>query len=152
MESMKLGKHIHVSCAIIEREECFLAVQRSARMCHPLKWEFPGGKIEPGESPEICLKREIQEELGMNVRIEKPLRPLTHAYETFSITLYPFQCRIQSGSLILHEHRAFKWLTPARLQPLEWADADQPVLEAYLENVSNRWTEQRQKEVGKCRY
>jgi 8-oxo-dGTP diphosphatase len=129
---VKLSKHIHVSCAIIERDGCFLAVQRSAQMDHPLKWEFPGGKIEPGESPEDCLKREIREELGMNVSIEKPLPPLTHAYATFSITLYPFRCHIHSGELILHEHRAFQWLTPPQSDTLEWAEADQLVLETYL--------------------
>jgi 8-oxo-dGTP diphosphatase len=129
---VKLSKHIHVSCAIIERDGCFLAVQRSAQMDHPLKWEFPGGKIEPGESPEDCLKREIREELGMNVSIEKPLPPLTHAYATFSITLYPFRCHIHSGELILHEHRAFQWLTPPQSETLEWAEADQLVLETYL--------------------
>ncbi|HKI49199.1 MAG TPA: (deoxy)nucleoside triphosphate pyrophosphohydrolase [Desulfobacteria bacterium] len=129
---MKLSKHIQVSCAIIEQDGCFLAVQRSAQMDHPLKWEFPGGKIEPGESPEDCLKREIREELGMNVSIEKPLPPLTHAYATFSITLYPFRCHVQSGNLLLHEHRAFKWLTSSRSEPIEWTEADQPVLETYL--------------------
>ncbi len=129
---MTLWKPIHVSCAIIERDGCFLAVQRSHQMTHPLKWEFPGGKIEKGESPETCLKREIREELGMTVSIQKPLRPLSHAYETFSITLYPFRCRIQSGKLTLHEHRTFKWLSPARLKPLEWSEADRLVLETYL--------------------
>lgn len=133
---MTLGKHIYVSCAVIEQDGFFLAVQRSAQMVHPLKWEFPGGKIEPGESPEACLKREIREELGMTVSIGKPLRPLTHAYETFSITLYPFHCRIQSGKLTLHEHKNFTWLTPAQSETLEWSEADQFVLETYLKGVS----------------
>ncbi len=104
-------------------------------MVHPLKWEFPGGKIEPGESPEACLKREILEELGLTVSIEKPLHPLTHAYETFTITLHPFRCRILSGKLTLHEHRNLKWLTPARTETLKWSEADRLVLKTYLKGA-----------------
>ena len=95
-------KHIHVACAIIELGEKVLCTQRSASMSLPLKWEFPGGKIDEGESPEECLKRELTEELGIEVAIGRALPPATHHYPSFSVTLYPFICEIISGEVILH--------------------------------------------------
>jgi mutator protein MutT len=72
-------RHIHVTCAIIERDGLVPATRRSAAMSMPLKWEFPGGKIDPGESPEACLRREIHEELG-----ERLGRPLEYKLKLFS--------------------------------------------------------------------
>ena len=125
-------KHIHVACAIIEREGLVLAAQRSEAMSLPLKWEFPGGKIDPGESSEKCLQRELVEEMGIRVCIGKNLPTNTHHYSTFSVTLHPFVCAIESGEITLHEHAAIAWLTPEQLQTLEWAEADLPVIEIYL--------------------
>jgi len=97
----------------------------------PHKWEFPGGKIRPDEKPEECLCREIDEELGIQIVTTRPLKPATHDYSTFTITLYPFICSIISGDMKLHEHEAVIWLPPAELSTLEWAEADLPVLTAY---------------------
>jgi len=80
-------KHIHVTCAIIEKDDKVLSTQRSETMSLPLKWEFPGGKINDGERPDECLKRELQEELGIAVAISRSLAPTTHQYPTFIITL-----------------------------------------------------------------
>ncbi|MBW4057308.1 MAG: NUDIX domain-containing protein, partial [Proteobacteria bacterium] len=71
-------RHLHVACAIIEQSGKVLAAQRGSSMTLPLKWEFPGGKIESGESSEECLMRELQEELGVSVRITAALSPATH--------------------------------------------------------------------------
>ena len=125
-------KHIHVTCAIIERDGLVLAAQRSAAMSLPLKWEFPGGKIDPGESAEECLRRELVEELSILVSVGKSLPASTHRYPTFTVTLYPFVCSIASGDIVLHEHAAIDWLPPGQLQTLDWAEADWPVIEAYL--------------------
>lgn len=127
------AKPIHVSCGIIQRDGRILAVQRSERMRLPLKWEFPGGKIEPGETPEVCLKRELMEELEISVIIEDALEPVTHAYDGFTVTLYPFVCSMEHGKVVLHEHADFAWLKPADLPGLDWAEADRPVLSAFLE-------------------
>jgi 8-oxo-dGTP diphosphatase len=124
--------HIHVTCAIIERDGLVLAAQRSAAMATPLKWEFPGGKIDGGESSEECLRRELSEELGINVRVGKNLPPATHDYPAFIVTLYPFICTIDSGEIVLHEHAAISWLPPEQLHTLDWAEADLPVIESYL--------------------
>ncbi len=125
-------KHIHVTCAIIERDGLVLAAQRSAAMSLPLKWEFPGGKIDPGESAEECLRRELVEELGIHVSVGRSLPASTHRYPMFTVTLYPFVCSIASGDIVLHEHAAIDWLPPGQLQTLDWAEADWPVIEAYL--------------------
>jgi 8-oxo-dGTP diphosphatase len=125
-------KHIHVACAIIERDGLVLAAQRSDIMSLPLKWEFPGGKIDLGESSEECLQRELVEEMGIRVCVGKNLPTHTHHYPAFSVTLYPFVCTIESGEIILHEHAEIAWLTHEQLHTLDWAEADLPVIEMYL--------------------
>lgn len=130
---MKIPKHLHVACAIIERDGLVLAAQRSATMSLPLKWEFPGGKINHRETPKECLQRELIEELGIQVNVEKSLSANTHEYPTFSITLHPFVCVIESGDIVLHEHAAVTWLPPYKLHTLNWAEADLPVIQSYLD-------------------
>jgi len=123
---------LHVSCAIIRQEGLTLAVQRNAGMSLPFKWEFPGGKIKKNETPEKCLKRELMEELALEVQVGEALEPMTHAYRKFTVILYPFICALRSGEIVLHEHAAFAWLTPSGLPELDWAEADRPVVDAYL--------------------
>lgn len=127
--------HIHVACAIIRHNGRILATQRSESMLLPLKWEFPGGKLEPGESPKDCLMRELYEELGITVRIGEGLDPVTHRYPYATITLYPFWCDQPEGQLTLYEHCASCWLPPHELSQLDWADADLPII-AQLERIS----------------
>lgn len=129
---MNSGKHFHVTCAIIERDGLVLAAQRSASMSLPLKWEFPGGKIDHGETPEECLRRELVEELGIRVKMGRRLPLTTHHYPEFTVTLHPFVCTIEKGEMVLHEHAAVAWLPPDELHSLDWAEADLPVLRSYL--------------------
>jgi 8-oxo-dGTP diphosphatase len=124
---------IQVACAIIEKDGRVLTAQRSETMSLPLKWEFPGGKIEPQESAAACLSREILEELGISIRILVALPSSNWAYPDFDITLHPFVCDLCGGSIQLLEHRAICWLTPEKLPTLDWAEADGPVLRAYLQ-------------------
>ena len=130
-----LKKHVHVACALIERDGLVLAAQRGAAMSLPLKWEFPGGKLEAGESAEECLRRELVEEMGVTVAVGRPLPLHTHAYDTFTVTLYPFVCTLKSEQITLHEHAAMIWLPPHELHTLDWLEADQPVLEGYVRLV-----------------
>jgi 8-oxo-dGTP diphosphatase len=125
-------RHLHVACAIIEKEGKVLAAQRGATMTLPLKWEFPGGKIEAGESPEECLVRELKEELGVTVNIGAALSQATHVYADFTVTLYPYTCRMTGGLLTMHEHHALKWIEPERMPELDWAAADLPVICEYM--------------------
>ena len=127
-----MKRHLHVACAVIEQEGKVLAAQRSAAMSLPLKWEFPGGKIEAGESPEDCLARELKEELGVTVFIGAALSQVTHDYADFTVTLYPFTCRLSDGLLTMHEHHALRWIEPERMPELDWAAADLPVICEYL--------------------
>ena len=126
-------KHLHVACAIIECEGKVFAAQRSTTMNLPLKWEFPGGKINEGESPEECLKRELYEELGIEASVGQACPATTHRYSAFSVTLYPFICEIISGEITLREHSAMVWLPIEALHILDWAEADLPVIRKYQE-------------------
>jgi len=122
---------IHVTCAIIEYNGLVLAAKRSPAMNLPHKWEFLGGKIEPGEDPRACLQREIHEELGMDIAVKTALPAVNHQYPDFGIILYPFVCSAESDFFSLQEHAKALWLKPEALQDLDWAEADLPVLAAY---------------------
>lgn len=126
---------INVTCAIIEKDGFVLVTQRSEQMSLPLKWEFPGGKIEREESTEDCLKREIKEELNIEINIIAPLEPNSHAYPNGKlIRLIPFICEYNSGTLYLAEHADYKWLKKHELLTLDWAAADIPIVNAYIKN------------------
>ena len=127
---------MQVACAIIEYNGNILAVQRGERMSLPLKWEFPGGKIHQGESPEMCVVREVSEELNIHVDVVRPLSLVSHDYPDFSVTLHPFICAIVSGDIILRDHKAMLWLSPRELPTLDWAAADFPIIRAYLDDLS----------------
>jgi 8-oxo-dGTP diphosphatase len=124
---------IKVTCAlIINNEERILAAQRSKNMSLPLKWEFPGGKIEHNETPEDCLIREIKEELSIEIQIINVLPTNIHAYPNITIELMPFICAHVKGDIILKEHADFKWLHKNELLALDWADADVPIVKYYI--------------------
>jgi len=123
-----------VTCAIIFQDGLVLAVQRAKNMKMPLKWEFPGGKIEDGESEEACLIREIKEELHLGIKIEEKLPEVIHHYADFTIRLIPFLATILSGTLHLEEHQTYRWLKKDELLGLDWTEADVPVVRDFLEN------------------
>lgn len=124
---------INVTCAIIEKDGKVLCAQRSELMNLPLKWEFPGGKVEAGETNENCIVREIEEELGLKISILDSLPPSIFQYpNSKEICLLPFICRIEAGEINLKEHKQIKWLSLSELKTLDWAAADIPILENYL--------------------
>jgi len=100
-------KTIPVTCAIIKFDDKILAVQRSETMKLPLKWEFAGGKIEKGESEIDCIKREVFEELNIQIEVKEKLTPVIHEYPDFKIKLIPFIAEYLSGELTLKEHSDF---------------------------------------------
>lgn len=126
---------IQVTCAIIENDGKVLCAQRGPTMSMPLKWEFPGGKLESGETPIQCLRREVEEELGLSISIIEPLPPARHRYATFEIELIPFRCSMLGGELSLLEHAQIVWLRPDELSGLDWAAADIPIVKHYVEQV-----------------
>ena len=122
---------IAVVAAVIERGGRVLVAQRPPHKHLALQWEFPGGKVEPGEEPAAALVREIKEELGCDIAVGRALPHCTHAYATKTIELIPFLCQLAPGSIEPHphEHAAVRWVTPAELRALDLAAADWPVVE-----------------------
>ncbi|MEJ2905266.1 (deoxy)nucleoside triphosphate pyrophosphohydrolase [Pedobacter panaciterrae] len=128
---------INVTCAIIvDDSNSILVTQRSASMKLPLKIEFPGGKIEEGETPSECLIREIKEELNLDVEILFEMPANIHHYVEFSINLIPFVCKVIGGSIELREHVSYQWLNSSELLDQDWAEADVPIVENYLNSLN----------------
>ncbi|HEY1114734.1 MAG TPA: (deoxy)nucleoside triphosphate pyrophosphohydrolase [Chitinophagaceae bacterium] len=125
---------IPVTCALILHHGRVLATRRSPSMPLPGKWEFPGGKLHEGESEEDCIRREIREELALDIRILRRLTPSPWHYDTFAITLIPFVADYTGGVLHLAEHSEARWLTAAELPGLDWAPADVPIVEELLKS------------------
>mgnify|MGYP006179008173 FL=1 len=123
---------IRVTCAIIFHNNKTLVVQRSEKMKFPLKWEFPGGKIELGETEEDCILREIKEELDLEINLVSRLTPSKFQYPNLSIELIPFIAQLISGDINLAEHKKYLWLKKEELIDLDWAEADLPILKEYL--------------------
>ena len=118
-----------VTCAIIMDGEMVLATQRSYFMPHPYKWEFPGGKLKPGETPEACIIREIREELGVKIDVIQLLPSVKHIDSEHAIKLIPFMCTIREGEISLTEHRMYRWVHRSQLEQLDWLEADVEVLD-----------------------
>lgn len=91
-------------------------------------WEFPGGKMEPGETPEEALKREIWEELETRIVIEKLIQTVEWDYPHFHLTMHCFWCHIESGHLELKEHEAARWLSKEQLDSVDWLPADRTLI------------------------
>ena len=92
-------------------------------------WEIPGGKLEPGETPEECIVREIREELATQVKAERILGVVDYDYPKFHLTMHCILCTIVSGELKLLEHEAARWLSKETLRSVDWLPADQLILE-----------------------
>lgn len=125
---------LNVTCAIILFQNKILVTQRSESMKLPLKWEFPGGKLETGESEKDCIIREIKEELNLNIFPYKKLSNFIHDYGTFKINLIPFVAKYVSGEIELNEHKDYKLLDKHELLSLDWAEADLPIVNEFLKH------------------
>ena len=121
-------KTIRVVAAIIRDRGRIFATQRGYG---PYKdgWEFPGGKIEPGETPEEALKREIREELDTEIEVGEPAGHIEYDYPEFHLSMDCFFCTLLSGSLTLKEHEAARWLSPAELDSVSWLPADRSLID-----------------------
>lgn len=120
---------IEVVCAVLEDGNGrFLACQRPFGKHLGGLWEFPGGKIDPGESAEAALVREISEELAIEIEVERPMQAVVCNYGEKRIRLQPFRCRIVRGEPHPVEHERIFWCAPEDFDSLPWAEADLPIL------------------------
>ena len=128
---------IDVVCGVIEDTDGrFLVCLRPQGKHMGGLWEFPGGKLDPGESPEDALVRELREELGVEVAVAAALEAVIWNYERGRIRLLPFRCTIIGGELRAIEHERILWCAPEDFGNLAWADADVPVLGQIRATVS----------------
>ena len=125
---------ITVVCSLIVRNDTVLCAQRSERMALPLKWEFPGGKLEDGEVPEDALKREIMEELAIHITVGRALNVSEYTYENGrTIRLLPYLATMQSSQEpVANEHAELRWVKAADLLDLDWAAADVPIVQQFV--------------------
>ena len=121
-------KHVEVVAAFIQRDGLVYATQRGYGEWKDW-WEFPGGKVEPGESCEAALIREIREELTVEIQVEQRLCTVEYDYPMFHLVMHCYFCKLASGHLTLLEHEAARWLSPQELDAVEWLPADKVVVE-----------------------
>lgn len=129
-------KTIKVVAAIIIHEGKIFATQRGYGEFKD-GWEFPGGKIEPGETPQEALAREIKEELDTEIEVKDFLETVEYDYPEFHLSMDCFFCRIKAGNLVLKEHEAAKWLTADTLDSVDWLPADRGLIEGIRYYVQN---------------
>ncbi|MBK7762897.1 MAG: (deoxy)nucleoside triphosphate pyrophosphohydrolase [Bacteroidetes bacterium] len=129
-------KKVEVVAAIIIHQEKILCVQRNESTLSYIskKYEFPGGKIEVGETKEQTIIREIKEELEMDIKISHELMTVVHQYPDFELTMHSFICSCINNEVTLTEHLDFRWLDKSQLLNLDWAAADIPIVHKLIEN------------------
>lgn len=127
-------KHYEVVAAIIMHEGKYLCVQRGDGKYTYVsrKFEFPGGKMEVGETKEEAIKREIAEELQMNIEVKSEFLTVHHDYPDFKLTMHSLLCECENSDLTLTEHIDFKWLSKNDLPKLDWAPADIPIVDKLM--------------------
>ena len=126
-------KHIEVVAGIIKDGDKIFATQRGYGDFKD-GWEFPGGKMEPGETCEQALARELKEELAIDVNVGEFLCTVDYDYPTFHLTMHCFYCSVVGGELTLLEHEAAKWLKMTELHSVDWLPADVEVVSALERN------------------
>lgn len=125
---------ILVVAAIIKRQNKYLIARRASHKAHGGRWEFPGGKIEEGETPEIALERELYEELSIKTRIGPYIMSATHDYEHFKIELMAYEATHLSGEFALSEHDEIAWVTAAQMKAYHMSEADLSIIDYLMKN------------------
>ena len=135
-------KTVRVVAALILNQDQVLATQRGYGEFKD-GWEFPGGTIEPGETPEQAIKREIREELATDIRVEQPLTTVEYDYPSFHLSMECFICKVERGNPTLLEHEAARWLSYDELDDVEWLPADQLVVTEFNKYLVKRSVRER---------
>ncbi|MGD1846809.1 MAG: (deoxy)nucleoside triphosphate pyrophosphohydrolase [Salibacteraceae bacterium] len=121
-----------VVCALLQRQNTWFVARRKAGKRNAEEWEFPGGKMEPGETPTKALQRELREELGMEVQAGKEWPPVRFASDRMRLTLLPIECRLLHWEPVWNDHDAHEWLTTAELSTLSFSQPDWPIVKALI--------------------
>ena len=129
-------KTIRVVAALIVQDGRIFTTQRGYGAMKD-GWEFPGGKIEPGETPQEALAREIREELDAQVAVGNLFETVEYDYPQFHLSMACYFCTIESGKLVLKEHEAAKWLAPEELESVDWLPADRELVRHLLHRQKN---------------
>lgn len=127
-------KVIQAAAAIIKDQDKIFATQRGYGEFKD-GWEFPGGKMEPGESPKQALIREIKEELDTEIEVGELVETVEYDYPQFHLTMHCYFCTVKSADLVLREHEAAKWLTKETLNSVDWLPADLGLIERLKEKL-----------------
>lgn len=130
-------KTIRVVAAIIVKEDKIFATQRGYGEFKG-GWEFPGGKIEEGETPQQALIREIWEELDTEIEVDELVERVEYDYPQFHLSMDCFLCKIKSGELVLKEHEDAKWLRRDELDSVEWLPADEGLVEKIIQRLFDK--------------
>ena len=128
---------IDVVAALIRKDNKFLICQRPAHKARGLKWEFAGGKIEAGETPEDALVRECREELGIEISVESEFSEVVHKYPDVTVHLRVFEAEIKEGEPKLLEHTALKWITPGEIKFYNFCPADTKILKKIIKQSAD---------------
>ena len=124
-----MNNPIKVTAAILAKDGRIIIAQRKSSDHLSGKWEFPGGKIEPGETPEVCLARELKEEFDIDVAIGEHLGSNVHHYDHVSIELMAYRASWVGGAIKMNDHKAYRWVTIDQLTEFDFAPADVPLVD-----------------------
>lgn len=125
-----MKKELEVVAAVIKKDNKYFCAKRKDSGELARKWEFPGGKVEKGETHKATIIREIKEELKTNIKVNCYITTVKHEYQSFKIILHAYLCEVINGDLVLTEHLNSKWLTTSEMAEFDFAEADKPIIAA----------------------
>ena len=129
---MSIVRTIRVVASVLERDGRYLITQRRATAVLPLMWEFPGGRVEPGETDGQALKREVLHRLGAEIDVGKLISFVSHPYEHYTVDLFLYECRLQVDKLEVRNVNAFKWVPSTEFEQYPFTPADEASMNKLL--------------------